>query len=283
MSTVGCTAQYTTIAVSSQPDVNYVAFEFGSDLTVDSSSQKSNNDSVSQVGITLLSTSLSPCSLFVIIANLRFPLHCIEMAVNPLNGGPGPRPDILISNHTEGTSSDAKCVDSQIFEHGTGIDGMGGGGGRSEIKMSPPNGSGGMNGNGIGKSVNRTRTVNLTKAKHRSEYAYRRNAYRTQSEDLADQVPRFGFGSGHSMRGERLGFGRAWPTRCRAGGAGAPVSVSICTGHDHIRVMRPSGYKMSYPQIVITATQCRGSPSGREGTARRLSLRLGGAARWRRR
>ena len=43
---------------------------------------------------------------------------------------------------------------------GTGMDGMGGGGGGSEIEMSSPNGPGGMNGNGIGKSVNRTRDAN---------------------------------------------------------------------------------------------------------------------------
>ena len=43
---------------------------------------------------------------------------------------------------------------------GTGMDRMGRGGAGSEIEMSPSNGSGGMNGNGIGKSVNRTRTVN---------------------------------------------------------------------------------------------------------------------------
>jgi hypothetical protein len=119
----------------------------GASLTVDSSSQKSNNDLVSQVGITPLSTSLSPCSLFVIIANLRLSLHCIEMAVNPQwwsRSSTGhrdftfwensshhwwSRPSIghrdfgfweNSSSHTEGTSSDDECLDSRIFEHGDG-------------------------------------------------------------------------------------------------------------------------------------------------------------------
>jgi hypothetical protein len=42
---------------------------------------------------------------------------------------------------------------------GTGMDGMGGGGGGSDIEMSSPSGPGGMNGNGIGKSVYRTRNA----------------------------------------------------------------------------------------------------------------------------
>ena len=78
------------------------------------------------MGITLVSTSLSPCSLFVIIANLRFSLHCIEMAVNPQwwsRSSTGHR-DFTFwensSNHTEGTSSDDECVDYRIFEHGDG-------------------------------------------------------------------------------------------------------------------------------------------------------------------
>ncbi len=40
---------------------------------------------------------------------------------------------------------------------GTGMDGMGVGGEGSDVEMSSPSGPGGMNGNGIGKSVDRTR------------------------------------------------------------------------------------------------------------------------------
>ena len=100
-------------------DVNYDAFEFGSEMMIFFNS--------GQVGITLVSTSLSPCSLFVIIANLRFSLHCIEMAVNPQwwsRSSTGHR-DFTFwensSNHTEGTwCRDDECVDYRIFEHGDG-------------------------------------------------------------------------------------------------------------------------------------------------------------------